>query len=245
MSKPVRRKADARLLEILQSESRRWETVVGVLRGVEWPSSKLDTPQLRTLECSWSGLDRFNAPNLRRLRILEGIPTSTIPTCKKLRHLHLQCASPNIIRFISATFPLMETIVVADVIGDHDNARSHSATYSCLESLTLPLPSDRDSHWFTETFDGLHLPVLRELTLVGYPTKSGVNCIMAALAVTATCNLQVIDFQTATRQDEVDVGVVEPLLSVVVREISVRYSDVAPRTISREDLQVACPTTLK
>ncbi|KAG1884056.1 hypothetical protein F4604DRAFT_1734599 [Suillus subluteus] len=167
MNRPVRRKvqhgyrelsqADSRLLEILQSESRRWENVVGVLQGDEWPSSNLDTPQLRTLECSWAGLDRFNAPNLHRLRILEGVPTSTIPTCKNLRHLHLQYASPNIIRSISMTFPLLETIVVADVIGDHGDARSHPVTHSCLELLTLPLPLDRDdSRWFTEIFDGLH-----------------------------------------------------------------------------------------
>ncbi|KAG2114241.1 uncharacterized protein F5147DRAFT_570489, partial [Suillus discolor] len=38
--------ADHRLLEILQAESRRWETVVGVLLGDEWLNSKLDTPRL-------------------------------------------------------------------------------------------------------------------------------------------------------------------------------------------------------
>ncbi|KAG1810880.1 uncharacterized protein BJ212DRAFT_572880 [Suillus subaureus] len=256
MYKPVRCKAvpgyrklsqaDFRLLEILQSESRRWETVVGVLLENEWPTFKLDTPQLRTLECSWLGLHKFNASNLRRLHILSesgGITTSPIPTYKNLRHLHLQYASPNIVRSISVIFPFLETIIVANVFSGHDDAGSHLVTHSCLESLTLPLPSDLNySHWFTEIFVGLHLPVLRKLTLVGCPTKSGVDRIMAWLEVTATCNLQVIDFQTAMPQDEVDVDVVEPLLSVV-REISVCYSDVVPRTISCAHL--ACPTTLK
>ncbi|KAG2366235.1 hypothetical protein BDR07DRAFT_1396498 [Suillus spraguei] len=214
--------ADSRLLEILQSESRRWETIVGVLRGDEWPSSKLDTPQLRTLECSWSGLNRFNAPNLHRLHIPndpQGIP-APIPTYKSLRHLHIQYAFPMFVRSISVSFPLLETFVLVRV-SHYGNTRGRSATLSCLESLTLPLPlGSNNFHWFTGILDGLHLPVLRKLTLVGDPTKSAVDCIMAGLAATATCNLQVIDFQTRIPQDEVDVGVVEPLLSVV-REISV------------------------
>jgi hypothetical protein len=214
------------LLEILQSESMRWETVVGVLYGHEWPCSKLDTPQLRTLECAWSGLSRFNAPNLHRLRMLSqsvGINNSLVSTCKNVPHLHFQYASPKIIRFISVAFPLLETLVVAQVIGCYDDAKSHSVTHSCLESLTLPLPLDDDyySHQLTEIFDGLRLPALRKLTLVGYPTKLRVDRTMAALAVIATCNLQVIDFQSAMPQDEVDVDVVEPLLSFA-REISFR-----------------------
>lgn len=215
--------ANSRLLEILQSESRRWETVVGVLRGNEWPSSKLDTPQLRALECGWSSLDRFNTSNLRRLYTSDGIATSPIPKCKKLQHINLQYAPPTIIRSLSVTFPLLETIVVAGVVGGHHGhgASSHLVTHPCLESSTLPLPSDLDKnpHWPTAIFDGLHLPMLRKLTLVGHPTKSGVNRIVAALEVTATCNLQVIDFRTIRPQDEVDVDVVEPLLSVA-REIS-------------------------
>jgi hypothetical protein len=111
---------------------------------------------------------------------------------------------------------------VEGVIGGDHGASSHLVTYPCLESLTLPLPLDLDKnpHWPTAIFDGLHLPVLRKLTLVGHPNKLGVNRIMAALKVTATCDLQVIDFQTIRPQDEVDVDVVEPLLSVA-REISV------------------------
>ncbi|KAG1859283.1 hypothetical protein F4604DRAFT_1958023 [Suillus subluteus] len=216
-------RGDYRLLEILQFESRRWETVVGTLYGDEWLSSRLDAPQLKTLECNLSGLNRFNAPNLRRLRIGKGmIAASLIRIYKKLRHLHLQYASPNIIRSISVTSPHLETIVVEGVIDDYGRATSHSVTYSCLESLTLPLPLPWNPdgwHWFTKIFDGLHIPVLRKLTLVGCPTKSGVDRIMAGLAVTATCNLQVIDFQKDMLQDEVDMNVVEPLLSVV-REIS-------------------------
>lgn len=215
--------ADHRLLEILQAESRRWETV-GVLCGDEWLNSKLDTPQLGTLECSWSGLNRFNAPNLRQLRIskgIEDIATTPILTCKNLRHLRVQYTSSKIIRSISMIFPLLQTIAVAAATGDHDDARSHSVTYSCLESLTLPLPSHDDvSDWLTEIFDGLHLPVLRKLTLVGYPSKWMIDRTMAALAVTATCNLEVIDFHTSALQGEIDVDVVEPLLSVV-KEISV------------------------
>ncbi|KAG1899653.1 uncharacterized protein F5891DRAFT_390573 [Suillus fuscotomentosus] len=216
--------ADYRLLEILQAESRRWETVVCALRGDEWLDSKLDTPHLGTLECSWSGLNRFNAPNLRQLRIskgIEDIATSPTLTCKNLRHLRVQYTSSKIIRSISMIFPLLQTITVAAVTGDHDDARSHSVTYPCLESLTLPLPSYDDvSDWLTEIFDGLHLPVLRKLTLVGYPSKWMIDRTMAALAVTATCNLEVIDFHTSALQGEIDVDVVEPLLSVV-KEISV------------------------
>lgn len=210
--------ADYRLLEILQSESRRWETVVGSLCSDKWPSSKLDTPQLKTLEFDWSGLNRFNAPNLRWLHISEGISVSPIPIYNNLRHLYLQCASPNTIRSISVTSPHLETIVVRFAYCDYSGARSHSVTYSCLESLTLPLLRHAYDRWFTEIFDGLHIPALRKLILVGCPTKSGVDHIMAGLRVTATCNLQVIDFQTAM-PDEVDVDVVEPLLSVVT-EIS-------------------------
>ncbi|KAG1819179.1 uncharacterized protein BJ212DRAFT_76071 [Suillus subaureus] len=211
--------ADFRLLEILQSESRRWETVVGASCGGEWPRSKLDTPQLKTLECSWSVLGKFNAPNLRQLRISEGMAGVLIPIYKNLRHLHLQWASPSTIRSVSVTSPNLETIVVEGLIGDCCRATRQSVTYSCLESLTLLLPWNW--HWFTEIFYDLHIPVLRKLTLVGCPTKSGVDGIMDALAVTATCNLQVIDFQPTTLEDEVDVDVVEPLLSVV-REILVR-----------------------
>lgn len=214
--------ADSQLLEILQTESRRWETVISVFRGNEWPSSKLDTPQLRALECGWSMLEKFNTSNLRRLYISIGITTSSFPTCKKLQHLNLQYASPTIIRSLSVTFPLLETIVVLHVAGGHEGTSSHLVTYPCLESLTLPLPLDLDKnpHWPTAIFDGLNLPVLRKLTLVGYPTKLGVDRIVAALKATATCNLQVIDFRTFRPQDEVDVDVVEPLLSVA-REISV------------------------
>ncbi|KAG2075819.1 hypothetical protein BDR04DRAFT_1149540 [Suillus decipiens] len=216
--------ADSRLLEILQSESKRWEIVVSELHGDEWPSAALDTPQLRTLECSWSGLNSFNAPNLHRLHILnesEGMPATPIPICKNLRHLHLQYASPTVIRSISVTYPLLETIVVLGV-NDCGGTRSHSVTYSCLESLTLPLPwYSSHLHWFTEIFDGLHVPMLRKLTLVGYPPGSATNCIMAGLAVAATCNLQVIDFQMPQiHYDKAYEYEVEDLLSVA-KEISI------------------------
>jgi hypothetical protein len=64
------------------------------------------------------------------------------------------------------------------VIGKCDGATSHSVTHSCLESSTLPLPSNPDNlRWSTEIFDGLHIPVLRKLTLAlrCCPTKSDVN----------------------------------------------------------------------
>ncbi|KAG2353583.1 hypothetical protein BDR07DRAFT_696285 [Suillus spraguei] len=131
------------------------------------------------------------------------------------RFLH---ETPMIIHSISVTFPFLEAIVVAGI--RYGDTGGHSVMFSCLESLTLPLPWCPNHLWFTGMLYGLHLPVLRKLTLEGDPTKSAVDCIMAGLAVTATCNLQVIDFQTLIPQDEVDVDVVEPLLSVV-REISV------------------------
>lgn len=85
--------------------------------------------------------------------------------------------------------------------------------------------------------------MLRKLTLVGHPNKLGVNRIMAALEVTATCNLQVIDFRTIRPQDEVDVDVVEPLLSVA-REISVCSVLLRCRARAINHADLACPTTL-
>ncbi|KAG2353999.1 hypothetical protein BDR07DRAFT_646027 [Suillus spraguei] len=92
--------------------------------------------------------------------------------------------------------------------------------FSCLESLTLPLPWCPNHLWFTGMLYGLHLPVLRKLTLEGDPTKSAVDCIMAGLAVYRNLQLASHRLSDAIPQDEVDVDVVEPLLSVV-REISV------------------------
>ncbi|KAG0703583.1 hypothetical protein DFH29DRAFT_916160 [Suillus ampliporus] len=216
--------ADSRLLETLYFERMRWETVVCVSQR-DWPGLKFDTPQLRTLECTRSDVIKFNAPNLRRLHIVnQWLPDiSPIPTCKNIRHLHLQSASPKIIHSTSVTFSFLETIVV-DVITQYPGAGSDSgdsAPHSCLESMTLPLSSN-PTHWhrFIEVFDGLYLPMLQKLTLVGDPNPGVVGRIMAALAVAVSCNVRVVDFQTDTPLDEVDLDTVEPLLSVV-REVSV------------------------
>ncbi|KAG1737507.1 uncharacterized protein EDB91DRAFT_1249634 [Suillus paluster] len=55
--------ANSQVLNILLSESGRWETVT-VTSPVD---DDFDTPQLRTLGCHWSDLSRFNAPNLSLL----------------------------------------------------------------------------------------------------------------------------------------------------------------------------------
>ncbi|KAG0694641.1 hypothetical protein DFH29DRAFT_1083730 [Suillus ampliporus] len=63
---------NSQLLDILLSESKRWETVV-MLPVEDW-SQNFDAPQLRSLECCLSNLRRFNAPNLSRLYIIASRP---------------------------------------------------------------------------------------------------------------------------------------------------------------------------
>ncbi|KAG0704087.1 hypothetical protein DFH29DRAFT_997975 [Suillus ampliporus] len=214
--------ADSQLLEILLSERRRWETVVVVSPDIYDWSDIVDTPQLRTLECFWREFRRFDAPNLRRLRIFDRCDFSAriTPACNKLRHLHLQHTSVNAIRFTSVIFPHLETLAVDDLsVGSGD--RIDSVTQSCLESMTFPLTSDPYyRQGFINMFDGFHLPMLQKLTVVvGELKKPEVDCIMAGLSV-ASCHGPAVDFQMATPPSQVDMDIVEPLLSVV-KEVTV------------------------
>ncbi|KAG1856681.1 hypothetical protein DFJ58DRAFT_879249, partial [Suillus subalutaceus] len=59
--------ANSRILDILLSESRRWETVV-MPPTCDWDVN-FDTPQLRALECGPADLKKFYAPNISRLYI--------------------------------------------------------------------------------------------------------------------------------------------------------------------------------
>lgn len=96
---------------------------------------------------------------------------------------------------------------------------SHSATYSCLESMTFPFDRlSRDT--FTIIFREVHLPVLQKLTLVSGPGKPRVEKITEALAVAGYCNIRVIDFQLHESGNDLDVHILEPLLSVV-QEVAV------------------------
>ncbi|KAG1813681.1 uncharacterized protein BJ212DRAFT_1301053 [Suillus subaureus] len=84
----------------------------------------------------------------------------------------------------------------------------------CLESITIPIPSDPfQQREVLKIFGELCLPMLRKLTLVADPEESEVSCIMTALEI-ASCDVQVVDFQTTIPLGEVDVDVIEPLFSV-------------------------------
>ncbi|KAG1856693.1 hypothetical protein DFJ58DRAFT_338661 [Suillus subalutaceus] len=152
---------NSRLLDILLSESKRWETVV-MPPTCNW-NLNIDTPRLRALECDFYDLTKFYAPNISRLYInnhcyLVSLARMCIPSYKDLRHLHLQDASVCALCSTVTYFPHLETIAV-DVIClfDGPGARSYSAT---LESMTLPLPSSHH-YWqeFIDMFSLLHLPV--------------------------------------------------------------------------------------
>jgi hypothetical protein len=84
--------ADSQLLEILLSESWRWENAA-LMAPIYESSHDFDTPQLRTLRCSLSDLSRFNAPNLSHL--YPRVPylfneSKRSPTYEKILYLHLQ-----------------------------------------------------------------------------------------------------------------------------------------------------------
>jgi hypothetical protein len=96
--------------------------------------------------------------------------------------------------------------------------RIDMVTQSRLKSMTLPITSDRQE--FIDIFDGFHLPMLQKLTVVVEQLKpQEVECIRMALAV-ATCYEPTVDLQTATPPSEVDMDIVEPLLSVT-KEVTV------------------------
>ncbi|KAG2346442.1 hypothetical protein BDR05DRAFT_988114 [Suillus weaverae] len=214
-------RADSQLLEILLSESKRWGTVA-LVSADSW-NRDFNTPQLRSLQCCWSELSSFNAPNLTYLHITYRWSLTMrfrhIPTCDNVRHLWIQNASARIIRSTFLMFPRMESIRVDLILSDIGHPHN-STTHSCLESITFPIPSDPfQQREVLKIFGDLRLPMLRKMTFVADPEESEVFCIVAALEI-ASCNVQVVDFQTTMPLSEVDVDVIEPLFSVA-REVTV------------------------
>ncbi|KAJ8590805.1 hypothetical protein M405DRAFT_932573 [Rhizopogon salebrosus TDB-379] len=216
--------AGSQIIEILLSERGRWETMNFASGHYEWKVKlkTLDTPQLVTLECDISDLQKFNAPNLSHLRIRGFSYISTIPsgptiTTANIRHLHLNHTSVHFVHSVAMIFPHLQTLVVDRIFPGFER---DPGTRSCLEirSMTLPIfPHIDDTQLrFVAIFRALHLPVLQKLVLVGEPGEIQVENVMAALVV-ASCHLRVIDFQPekARPLSKVDAGVAEPLLSVV------------------------------
>ncbi|KAG2155345.1 uncharacterized protein EDB93DRAFT_1130265 [Suillus bovinus] len=217
--RPYKSGADCRLLEILLSVRGRWETVDIMSPAIYDWSDNVDTPRLRTLKCFLREYRRFNAPNLHCLHIFSrnDFPARPALTCKDIRHLRLQHTSVNAVRFTSVIFPHLETMVVDNYsLGSGD--RIDTVTQPRLESMTLPLTSDRRE--FIDILDGFHLPMLQKLTVVvGELRPLEVECIMAALAV-ATCHDPTVDLKMATPPSEVDLDIAKPLLSVA-KEVAV------------------------
>ncbi|KAG1819722.1 uncharacterized protein BJ212DRAFT_1063195 [Suillus subaureus] len=206
---------NSRLLNILLSESKRWETVV-MPPACNWDLS-IDTPQLKALECDFFDLSKFHAPNLSRLHInthyLVPLSGLRIPLYKDIRHLHLRDASVCALCSSVTDFPHLETIAVDEIYWFNiPGTSSYSAT---LESMTLPLPSSYH-FWqeFINMFSLLHLPVFRKLTLVGTPKKRQVHDLLSMLAV-ASFRIPVLDFQTDVPLRKVHMNSIESLLSVV------------------------------
>ncbi|KAG1778858.1 hypothetical protein EV702DRAFT_1195878 [Suillus placidus] len=231
--------SNTQLLEILFSEMTRWETVFGISDVFE-RSENFNTPQLRTLECSWpSDVTRFNAPHLCRIRfvsplsaVIRSRPTAT---CKHICHLYLQNATAAVIHSSSAFFPHLETLVVGHIAPEM-GSRSHPATYSRLESMTIPLFYHRyHRDPFIELFRELRLPMLQKLNVLGDPDTPEVQSIMTALALAGSCNIQVVDFRPclwpSARRTNVYIHDVEPLLSVA-REVAVCGEVVACRALA-------------
>ncbi|KAG2103472.1 uncharacterized protein F5147DRAFT_706206 [Suillus discolor] len=229
--------SNTQLLEILFAETTRWETVFCMFDVFE-RSENFNAPQLRTLQCNWpSDVTRFNAPNLRRIRfgplsaVIRSRPTAT---CKNIRHLRIQSAPVAVIHSSLSFFPHVETLVIDYYIAPNSDSGSHTTTYSCLESMTIPLfhyHYHRDP--FIELFRGLRLPMLQKLNVVGNPDTPEVEGIITALAVAESCNIQVVDFQprfwTNARRNNVYIRV-EPLLSVA-REVAICGEVVARRAL--------------
>lgn len=213
--------ADSQLLAILLSESKRWRTVT-LVSACDW-NCDFDTPQLRFLQCRWSDLTRFNAPNLTHLHIIYRRSLTTrfkhIPTCDNVRHLWIQNASARVIRSTFLMFPRMESIKVDTILSDIGHPHN-STTHSCLESITFPIPSDPfQQREVLKIFSELCLPMLRKLTFVADPEEAEVSCIVEALEL-AYCDVQVINFWTTIPLSEVDMDVIEPLFSVA-REVTI------------------------
>lgn len=144
-----------------------------------------NTRRLRTWECHESSLRKINAPRFSRLHInvyfysivSMGQPTSS---CKNLRHIHLLAASALAICRTIASFPHLETTVV-DHILTFLVVPDFMTDFVMLESMTLPLssflPEDTQQE-FINMFNGLQLPILRNLTIVGEPEQLQVDCLL-------------------------------------------------------------------
>jgi len=224
-SQPTFTEGDSQMLEMLLAEKERWKTVTIMPRLLaRYEGRNFDTPRLSTLKCFWWDTKKFMAPHLRRLLIIDSylpdVDVTSIPTCKNLRHLHFRSASVHAIRCILEYFPHLESIAVDELLSVSGYGPI-TTTHPCLESITLPLHSDPHLRGiFIEFFDGLHLPMLRKLTVVGEPNKPQVDCIVVALGI-ASCRVEVVDFQADTPASEVDLDIVKPLFSAV-REITLR-----------------------
>lgn len=207
---------NSRLLDILLSESKRWETVA-MPPACNW-NLNIDTPRLGALECDFLDLNKFYAPNISRLYMnnhcyLVSLSRVRIPFYKDLRHLHLRDASVCALCSTVTHFPHLETIAVDEIYLFHGpGARSYSAT---LESMTLPLPFSHHC-WqeFIDMFSLLHLPIFRKLTLVGTLKKREDDYLLAMLAA-ASFRIPVLDFQTDAPLRKVRMNRVESLLSLV------------------------------
>ncbi|KAG1865292.1 hypothetical protein F4604DRAFT_2026229 [Suillus subluteus] len=158
--------ANSRILNILLSESKRWETVVMAMPlTCDWDLN-FDTPQLRALECGAPDLKKFYAPNISRLYITTrrgylASPTRLcIPFYKNLRHLHLRDAYVCALCSAITDFPRLETIVIDEIYSLNHVPSARSSSYSAtLESMTLPLPfSRRWRQGFIDMFSLLDLP---------------------------------------------------------------------------------------
>ncbi|KAG2360452.1 hypothetical protein BDR07DRAFT_1412478 [Suillus spraguei] len=202
-------------LDILLSESRRWETIV--MPCCTW-GLNFDTPQLRVLACDVSTLSKFYAPNISCLCIdtlNSNLVSVRISSYKDLRHLHLRNASISAIYSAIASLPRLETIAVNENVYwcNIFGTKIYSAT---LELMTLPLPSFpyHSQQGFTNMFTLLHLPAFRKLTLVGALKKGQLDCLLSVLAA-ASFRVPAVDFQTDTPLRKVYLDRIESLLAVV------------------------------
>ncbi|KAG2071227.1 hypothetical protein BDR04DRAFT_1231228 [Suillus decipiens] len=208
---------NSRLLDILLSESQRWETVF--MSPVLGWNPDFNTPRLTTWECNQSNLRRINAPKLSRLHINSrfDLPISMGHiSCKDLRHIHLLATSALAICHIIASFPHLETIVV-DRISAFLVVPDFIRGLVMLESMILPLPSflpEDTQQELINLFGGLHLPMLRKLTIVGEPEQLQVDCLLEMLAV-ASFQVPVVDFQTDTPLSNVYMNNIALLLPIV------------------------------
>jgi hypothetical protein len=179
--------ADFQLLKIFLSESWRWETVAVIGHMYDWKvwNHNFDKPQLRIIECTIHNLSRFSAPNpcLLRTRLLVYIEFKLSP---------LTCPVPNfkIYAIFTSLPPITYVIFFGDVLSPESYGGRQNRTHSPHESIPIK-NSSIEPVTFTahpdcwngvlRVFDGLDLPKLRKLTLVGNIGQATVYGFMAAL----------------------------------------------------------------